>query len=154
MSRILFAGLGVIFVGLASFVLLTQAGTRQPGAGGMSMVPPDTSGIPVGDPIVKVKLPAQLSPDAIVGKRAFDAYCARCHGTNAAGRNGMGPPFIYSYYRPEHHGDMAWMLAPRRGVPQHHWRFGDMPKVPGPTDADLKMIVKYVRELQRANGIK
>lgn len=154
MNRIILAGIGVIFVGLAGYAVWMQAGARQTVAGTMSMVPPDTSTIPVGDPIVNVKLPARLSSNAVVGKRAFDAYCARCHGTNAAGRNGMGPPFIYSYYRPEHHDDMAWMLAPRRGVPQHHWRFGDMPKVTGPTDADLKMIVTYVRELQRANGIE
>jgi hypothetical protein len=29
-----------------------------------------------------------------------------------------------------------------------------MPPVEGLTDGDLKMVVAYVRELQRANGIK
>ena len=39
------------------------------------------------------------------------------------------------------------------GVRGHHWRFGDMPPVEGLTRTDVAMIVAYVRELQRANGI-
>lgn len=154
MNKFLSAGIGIVFVGLVGYSIWSSLGGQGTSGGTMSMIPPDTSNIPIGDPIVQVKLPATLSPDAVIGKRAFEAYCSRCHGVNAAGRNGIGPPFIYSYYRPEHHGDMAWLIAPRRGVVQHHWRFGNMPPIPGPTDADLKMIVTYVRELQRANGIK
>ena len=39
------------------------------------------------------------------------------------------------------------------GVRAHHWSFGNMPAVEGLTRADVKMIVAYIRELQRANGI-
>jgi len=35
----------------------------------------------------------------------------------------------------------------------HHWRFGDMLPVPAARADDLRVIVQYVRELQRANGI-
>jgi YHS domain-containing protein len=43
--------------------------------------------------------------------------------------------------------------AVRRGVPRHHWPFGDMPAQPQVTDDQLAQIVRYVRELQQANGI-
>jgi len=39
------------------------------------------------------------------------------------------------------------------GVRAHHWSFGNMPAVEGLTRADVKMIIAYIRELQRANGI-
>jgi hypothetical protein len=39
------------------------------------------------------------------------------------------------------------------GVQAHHWSFGNMPAVEGLTRGDVKMIIKYIRELQRENGI-
>jgi len=39
------------------------------------------------------------------------------------------------------------------GVRGHHWPFGDMPPVEGVTRGDVTMIIAYIRELQRANGI-
>ncbi len=57
-------------------------------------------------------------------------------------------------YEPSHHGDMAFVMAAQRGVQAHHWRFGDMPPQEGLTEGDLKAIVAYVREMQRANGIQ
>ena len=52
---------------------------------GHSMVPPDTSDLESGAPIVEVSLPAELSDQAQLGKRAYEAKCAECHGKNAAG---------------------------------------------------------------------
>ncbi|MBL4751903.1 MAG: cytochrome c [Amylibacter sp.] len=120
---------------------------------GHSMTPPDTSKISRGDAIVNVTLPAELSGTAKIGEVAFNAKCAACHGTNAAGKNGIGPPFIYKTYKPGHHGDAAFLSAARNGVRSHHWRFGNMPPVEGLTDADVKNIVTYIREVQRENGI-
>ena len=117
------------------------------------MVPPDTSDISQGAPIVEVKLPAELSSEAQIGKRAFDSKCAECHGANAAGQNGIAPPLVHKIYEPSHHSDMAFVLAAKNGVRAHHWEFGNMPPVEGLTDADVKMIARYVRELQAANGI-
>ncbi|PRX35044.1 Cytochrome C oxidase, cbb3-type, subunit III [Meinhardsimonia xiamenensis] len=125
---------------------------------------PETDGAPVAvsgaaaqasqaAPLVEVALPERLSPEAQMGKRAFDAFCARCHGQNAAGQEGVAPPLVHRIYEPGHHGDMAFMLAARNGVRAHHWRFGDMPPVEGITDAEIRAIITYVRELQRANGI-
>ncbi|UWQ57785.1 cytochrome c [Leisingera caerulea] len=106
-----------------------------------------------GAPLAAVQLPPDLSEAATIGKRAFDAACAECHGDNAAGRNSMGPPLVHKIYEPSHHGDAAFLLAVRNGVRAHHWDFGSMPAQQGPTDGDVKGITQYVRELQRANGI-
>lgn len=105
-----------------------------------------------GKNIVQVTVP-ELSAAAQMGETIFNAKCAACHGENAAGVDGAGPPLVHKIYEPSHHGDMAFMLAPRRGVQAHHWRFGNMAPVEGLTDADIKQIIIYVRELQRANGI-
>ncbi|MFD1341497.1 c-type cytochrome [Litorisediminicola beolgyonensis] len=106
-----------------------------------------------GEALVAVALPQSLSYEAVLGERAFDAVCAACHGENAAGRNGSGPPLVHKIYEPSHHGDMAFQLAVQNGVRAHHWNFGSMPPQPGLTGADVANIVAYVRELQRANGI-
>jgi len=105
-----------------------------------------------GDSIVKVLMPA-LSGDAALGALAFKGKCAACHGEDAGGRNGKGPPLIHKIYYPGHHGDMAFFRAPREGARQHHWPFGDMPPVKGITDADIKAIIAYIRTVQKANGI-
>nr|WP_235003867.1 cytochrome c [Jhaorihella thermophila] len=103
--------------------------------------------------MVTVRVPAQFSPLARTGKAAFEAKCAACHGKNASGIEGKGPPLVHKYYHPGHHGDAAFFQAAHNGVRSHHWRFGDMPPVEGLTDADIKAIVRYVRELQKENGI-
>ncbi|MGP6090033.1 c-type cytochrome [Antarctobacter jejuensis] len=106
-----------------------------------------------GAPILTVSLPDSLSAEAQLGKRAFDAVCAACHGTDATGKTGFGPPLVHKIYEPSHHGDMAFFLAVQNGVRAHHWKFGDMPAQDGLTKADVAGIITYVRELQRANGI-
>lgn len=113
---------------------------------------PETAA-PEGDAIVAITLPDSLSEQAQMGKRGFDAVCAACHGENAAGRDGMGPPLVHKIYEPSHHGDMSFEMAVQNGVRAHHWSFGDMPPQDGLTRADVIDIVAYVRELQRANGI-
>ena len=95
----------------------------------------------------------ELSGDAFAGETAFNANCASCHGSNASGRNGLGPPLVHKIYEPSHHGDMSFVLAAENGVHQHHWRFGNMPPVEGVNAQDIEKIITYVRSLQRANGI-
>lgn len=104
--------------------------------------------------IVAVNVPSTFSDQEQTGKRGFDAVCAKCHGTNAQGREGSGPPLVHKIYEPSHHGDMAFLLAAQNGVRSHHWKFGNMPPVEGVTQADVKNIVAYVRALQRENGIE
>ena len=101
----------------------------------------------------KVKLPDNLASLAQIGERAFNAKCAVCYGANAAGREGKGPPLVHKIYEPNHHSDMAFVMAAKNGVRSHHWRFGNMPPVDGATDADVKAITAYVRALQKENGV-
>ncbi len=122
------------------------------GEPGQVTKPQADSTAPEGAAIVKVSVPP-LEGQAAMGERAFNAKCAECHGENAAGRQGKGPPLVHKYYEPSHHGDMAFRLAPRQGVRAHHWKFGDMPPVEGLTEGDINAIIAYVRSLQQANGI-
>ncbi|MBX9933550.1 MAG: cytochrome c [Methylobacterium sp.] len=100
----------------------------------------------------QVSRPATLSADALQGKRAYETHCARCHGAIGAGTE-QGPPLAHRIYEPGHHADAAFHVAVRAGVRQHHWRFGNMPPQPEVSEAELRTIIRYVREVQRANGI-
>jgi cytochrome c len=106
-----------------------------------------------GRALAKVVLPEDLSPNAGIGKLAYDAKCAACHGENAAGQDGVAPPLVHRIYEPNHHGDESFQIAAANGVRAHHWTFGNMPAVDGLTRGDVTMIVAYIRELQRSNGI-
>jgi len=120
---------------------------------GHVMTPTDTSDIEQGSAIANVVVPVEFSPNAELGKKAFEAKCAVCHGINAAGQNGVAPPLVHKIYEPNHHSDMAFVSAAKNGVQSHHWNFGNMPPVEGLTDGDVKSIARYIRELQRENGI-
>ena len=103
--------------------------------------------------LANVLLPDTLSQNAQIGKLAFEVKCVSCHGTNAAGQAGVAPPLVHIIYEPNHHGDESFQRAAALGVRAHHWSFGNMPAVEGLTRTNVKMIVAYIRELQRANGI-
>lgn len=103
--------------------------------------------------LANVLVPDTLSQNAQIGKRGFDAKCATCHRANAAGQDGVAPPLVHIIYEPSHHGDDSFRRATAMGARGHHWPFGDMPPVEGVTTADVTMIIAYIRELQRANGI-
>ena len=155
MKKILTYGFGALIIAGASTAYLSAQTISfgSPMVPGHSMVPPDTSGIPIGAPLVAPKLPETLSPMAVTGKRAFDAKCASCHGENAAGINGTAPPLIHFIYEPNHHPQIAFLSAVQKGVPAHHWGFGDMAPVPGVPPGIVKSIEAYIREVQRENGI-
>ena len=103
--------------------------------------------------LAEVLVPDALSQNAQIGRRAYEANCAVCHGTNAVGQDGVAPPLVHKIYEPSHHGDESFKRAAASGVRSHHWSFGDMPPVEGITRGDVTMIIAYIRELQRANGI-
>ncbi len=91
--------------------------------------------------------------DADRGAAVYAASCVACHGAGATGTD-LGPPLVDHVYRPGHHADGAFLVAVRRGVPQHHWDFGVMPAIPGLSDGDVRDVTAYVRQLQRAAGIE
>ena len=105
-----------------------------------------------GDAMVAIQMPP-IEGNAAIGQRVFEVSCASCHGVNAVGVEGAGPPLIHKIYEPSHHADEAFQRAVSQGVRSHHWQFGDMPPVEGLTQGDVAMVIAYIREIQRANGI-
>lgn len=103
-----------------------------------------------GEETVTINIP-EFSQIAQSGQIVFEEKCAACHGINAVGTD-QGPTFLHAFYKPDHHGDASFEAAAKRGVRAHHWPFGDMPPVEGITDAEIRWVTKYVRELQAANG--
>ena len=99
----------------------------------------------------RVSLP-QLTATAQAGQKSFNATCAACHGQDGSGSD-AGPPLIHKIYEPSHHGDFSFVRAVTLGVRAHHWRFGNMPRVPEISQAELQDIITFVREVQRHNGI-
>jgi mono/diheme cytochrome c family protein len=87
------------------------------------------------------------------GQVSYQASCAICHGPGGRGTR-QGPPLLDLTYRPDHHHDLAFHLAVKNGVKQHHWQFGHMPPVKGVSPEDVADIVAYVRTEQRKAGIE
>lgn len=106
-----------------------------------------------GGPLVQVSVP-QLTAAEQEGEALFNANCVTCHGENAAGRDGSGPPLVHVIYEPNHHSDEAFYFAVKNGARAHHWPFGNMQPVEGVSEADVTKIITYVRALQRENGIR
>jgi mono/diheme cytochrome c family protein len=102
--------------------------------------------------IVEVAEP-RLSETGAAGKKLFDAECAACHGASGSGSD-QGPPLIHRIYHPGHHGDLSFYRAVREGTRAHHWSFGDMAPQPQVRPADIPAIIRYIREVQAANGIR
>ncbi len=100
---------------------------------------------------VEVVLP-RLSAQAAKGEKVFYEHCAVCHGVNAVG-TAKGPPLIHKIYETSHHGDISFERAVKFGVRQHHWPFGDMPPQPKVTEEDTALVIRFIRDLQEANGI-
>lgn len=90
--------------------------------------------------------------ELVSGKRLFDKNCAKCHGTEGIGTD-QGPPLVHKIYEPNHHADISFHLAVKRGVRSHHWGFGNMPKMKGVDEDDVAEIIPYVRHLQRQAGV-
>ena len=105
-----------------------------------------------GSAMVVIQVPP-IEGNAAVGQRIFETACAACHGSNAVGVEGAGSPLIHVIYEPSHHADESFQRAVAMGVRSHHWQFGDMPPVEGLTRGDVAMVIDYIREIQRANGI-
>lgn len=106
----------------------------------------DTSRAPSTMPVKKPP------PELAKGETLFNESCAGCHGKGAVGTD-RGPTFLSKIYAPNHHGDAAFLLAPQKGVRAHHWKFGNMPKISGIEPEEIKLIIPYIRWLQKEAGI-
>ncbi len=87
------------------------------------------------------------------GERLYASSCSKCHGIDLRGSE-TGPSFLSIVYEPDHHGDVAFVLAARNGVRAHHWNFGPMLPVEGLSDEDIEAIVAYVRVVQEREGFE
>jgi mono/diheme cytochrome c family protein len=99
----------------------------------------------------EVMIPA-LSGAGARGQVAYGRVCASCHGDKIDGTE-KGPPLMHPFYNPGHHGDAAFVAAARRGAKAHHWQFGDMEPIDGVSDTELTEVIRFVREVQKANGL-
>lgn len=97
--------------------------------------------------------PVGFKSNAAQGEALYHDACAHCHGKQGMGSN-SGPPLIHKIYEPSHHGDLAFYRAVNKGVQSHHWKFGNMPPVPGVTAEQTAHIVAYIRREQRKAGIR
>ena len=119
--------------------------------GGLFIMFTGNNGSSGGANALEINVP-ELTALGEQGKTLFDANCASCHGSNAAGSD-MAPPLVHDIYNPGHHADEAFVRAALTGVRAHHWSFGNMPAIANVTQGDVLTITRYVRELQAANGI-
>lgn len=94
----------------------------------------------------------RLSAEAEAGREAFALQCAACHGPSAEG-TGRGPSLLHPDYAPDRRSDAHFRAAVRRGVPAWRWGHGDMPAIAGVSEPDLAGMIRYIREMQAANGI-
>ena len=107
-----------------------------------------------GPPIANVNVPGTLSARAQLGQKSYEANCASCHGRNAAGQKVVAPPLVHVIYEPGHHGNEVVSAGGRPGGPCPPLAFRGHAAGRGLTRGDVAAIVAYVRELQRANGIR
>lgn len=110
--------------------------------------------------ILVLSLPLLIIPASVMagnsvlmsGKSLFNKYCSTCHGPKGSGSK-KGPPLVNDIYRPDHHADISFQFAAKRGVRAHHWDFGNMPKIKGVNKDDVNKITQYIRGLQKEAGI-
>lgn len=91
---------------------------------------------------------------AIEGQVAFLRACARCHGPNAGGLDGLGPPLIMDFYGPSERSDMDLILAIQLGREEENWTFGPMPPPEDISFQEQGAVVEFLRQLQIANGVE
>ena len=92
-------------------------------------------------------------PNISQGKAEYQKACVECHGAGLLGSE-KGPSLLDSTYKDSHHADLSFYYAVKSGVRQHHWRFGDMPKIPGLSPERVSDIIAYVRHKQKLSNIK
>jgi mono/diheme cytochrome c family protein len=83
---------------------------------------------------------------------AFAEECAGCHGRLARGTE-RGPNLIHRDYGPGVRSDAQFRRAVREGRPARRG-YGAMPPSPGVSERQLERMIHFLRELQRANGIR
>ncbi len=86
------------------------------------------------------------------GHKGYLNSCVSCHGQWAGG-TASGPPLVHPYYKPDHHGNVAFYRAIAQGVQAHQLSFGNMPAQSHLSKEQAESIVRFVRWLQRDSGL-
>lgn len=141
--------IGIVAIVMGGWIYTQGSGGHMMGESGHMM---DGHHQMDAKPLAEVIMP-ELSGTAADGHGIFIENCSACHGENAGGNEGAGPPLIHIFYEPGHHGDDAIYRAVEFGVRKHHWTFGDMPPVEGVSREQVTKIIDFIRTVQRANGI-
>ena len=87
------------------------------------------------------------------GSVAFAEECAGCHGRLARGTD-RAPNLIHSDYGRRTRSDAQFRRAVREGIPARQGRYGEMPAAKDISDRRLDRMITFLREIQRANGIR
>jgi hypothetical protein len=87
-----------------------------------------------------------------LGMKKYQKNCSSCHGKWIEGTKN-GPPLLHGFYKPSHHNDRAFYRAVLKGIFEHHWKFGAMPRIEGITVKDMDKIVPFLRWLQQEKGL-
>lgn len=93
-----------------------------------------------------------LSSRAQDGREHFAAACGTCHGAYGEGSD-RGPILIHQLYAPSVFPDVSIESSVHNGAVARNWPFGDMPVIEGVGDSQLDLIIGFLREVQKANGI-
>jgi mono/diheme cytochrome c family protein len=109
-------------------------------------------GIPGLDAFNKGSGASAYSLSVEQGLVVFAGECARCHGRLARG-TGRGPNLIHPDYGPGVRSDAQFRRAVREGMPARGG-YGAMPPSPSMSERRLERMITFLRELQRANGIR
>lgn len=69
--------------------------------------------------IAEPGIPPQNADLVAEGAVLYEASCAECHGSDLRGTD-QGPSHLSEIYEPNHHADIAFLLAVQRGSRAHH----------------------------------
>lgn len=86
------------------------------------------------------------------GRLAFERECASCHGSTGGGTEN-GPNLIAARYGPSEMADALIRGAVLNGVPQRSAAHPGMPALPQLRPQELDSVLRFLREIQRANDI-
>lgn len=87
------------------------------------------------------------------GRSAFERECAACHGPMGAGTDN-GPNLISARYGPAEMADDLIRSAVLNGVPQRTNAHPGMPALAHLDQRGTDSILRFLREVQRASGIR
>ena len=88
-----------------------------------------------------------------LGGIAFAEECASCHGRTARGTE-RGPDLIHPDYGPGRRSDAQFRRAIREGKQARRAGYQNMPPAMNGSERHLNRLIVFLREVQRANGIR